>query len=303
MSPSQPNRYQQRINQVLAYLNEHLTETLNIKKLAEVSCFSMFHFQRIYQALQGESPYETLLRLRLEKSVFLLKFRPKMKIVEVALASGFQSHENFSRQFKSRYQCTPSEFRQVKSKQNSRIYQATQKEGFYTAIEASRTEPMQAFSVVVDELPAIRIAFIRAVFGADGSGLIERYHDLMQWCDAHGIQVQGALKRFGMSIDNPDVTPEDKYRYDFAVHCEPCHQPSGLIELGTIPAGGYATIHCQGKLHDVAQAWDYLYRVWLPESDYMPLHYPAIEEFVQGPEEIGWDNFNIKCRIPVVKGE
>ncbi|MCB0751727.1 MAG: GyrI-like domain-containing protein, partial [Ignavibacteriae bacterium] len=92
------------------------------------------------------------------------------------------------------------------------------------------------------------------------------------------------------------------FRYDFALTVDGRNmKPEGIIEIGNIPNGKYATIHCVGKLEDVAQAWDYLYKKWLPESSYQPKHYPALEEFVQGPEEIGWENFNLKCRIPIEK--
>ena len=293
--------YQNRINQAIAFLNDHLDEEIRINKLAEVSHFSAFHFQRIYKALQGETPYETLLRLRLEKAVFLLKHRSHLKISEVALESGFPSIENFSRQFKSRYQLSPSSFRKNKELQNSRIYQETHPNDFYTCIEESRKEDVKTFPVEIETLETIPIAFIRAIFGMDGSTLVKRYQELIDWAQQNQIPYQGPLRRFGMSVDNPDVTPVDKYRYDFAIRVEGNPEVDGLIEIGEIPQALFATVHCEGKLTDVAQAWDYLYKEWLPTSDYTPLHFPAIEEFIQGPEEIGWENFNIKCRIPVVK--
>ncbi len=296
-----PTYYQTRINKAIAYLNDHLADEVRIKKLAEVSHFSPFHFQRIYKALQGESPYETLLRLRLEKATFLLKYREALKVSDVAFVCGFPSIENFSRQFKARYQVSPSAFRKDQALQNSRIYQEHHPNDFYTCIAESRQQPTRSFEVTVEPLPVIPIAFIRAIFGADGKGLVERYHVLMEWAMRNDIPFHGPMRRFGMSIDDPDVTPAHHYRYDFAL-CLPSEKPAeGLIEIGEIPAEFYASVHCIGKLEDVARAWDYLYKTWLPNSGYVPVHYPAIEEFIQGPEEIGWNNFNIKCRIPVKK--
>ena len=282
-------------------MNGHLGEELNMKKLADESHFSLYHFQRIYKALMNETPYDSLLRLRLEKAVFLLKYNSEKKIRDIAFECGFPSPENFSRQFKSRYQITPGAFKKDKEIQNSRIYQEKQENDFYFSFEKSREQPKRVFKVEVETLPEIPIAFIRAIFGADGQGLVERYLDLMDWAKNNRVEYQGELKRFGMSIDNPEVTPASKYRYDFAISITGEVQPEGIVEIGSIPASEYATVHCQGNLEDVAMAWDFLYKNWLPESDYVPLHYPAIEEFIQGPEDIGWDKFNLKCRIPVRK--
>lgn len=291
--------YRKKIHAAVAHLDSHLQEDLRVDELARIAGFSAFHFSRLYKSLQGETPYQTLLRLRLEKAVFLLKYHPEMKIADIAFEVGFSAIENFTRQFKSRFDITPAAFRDDPEKHKSRIYQEPQPNDFYTRIEESRKSSARTFDVQLEQLEAIPIAFIRGIFGTDGSVLVQRYHELIAWAEKYGIPYQGALRRFGMSIDNPEVTPAGKYRYDFALYNPEAVPGEGLIEAGEIPGGTYATLHCQGSLEDVAQAWDYLYQHWLPGSTFVPVHYPAIEEFVQGPEEIGWDRFNIRCRVPI----
>ncbi len=295
------NYYQARINKVLKHIDSHLGEEINVKELAELSGFSLYHFHRIFKAITSETPYEALLRFRLEKAVFLLKYHPDLKIAEIGYESGFASPENFTRQFKERYQITPGGFRKNKALHNSRIYQESHPNDFYLRIEDSRKIDKADFAVEIEHLPEIPIAYSKAIFGADGSELIERYLYLMDWAEKHEINIKGKLTRFGMSIDNPEVTPASKYRYDFALFVPQDYPGTDGIEFGVIPESEYATIHVEGKLEQVAQAWDHLYQQWLPNSKYQPIHYPAIEEFIQGPEEIGWENFNLKCRIPVTK--
>lgn len=299
---SKKTYYPSKIKQALQYINEHLDEDIQMGKLAELSHFSLFHFQRIFKAITGESPYESLLRLRLEKSVFLLKYAAKLSISEIAYESGFPSPENFSRQFKNRYKISPSAFRKDKTLHNSKIYQEHHPKDFYLRIEHSRKIASEDFTVVIEELPEIPIAISKAVFGSDGSGMIEKYFDLIAWAEKNEIAYKGyELKRFGMSIDNPEVTPASKFRYDFALSIDKTYPKDDLIEFGAIPKASYATVHAIGSLETVAQAWDFLYKKWLPESDYLPLHYPAIEEFIKGPEEIAWEQFDLKCRIPITK--
>ncbi|MEZ5040121.1 MAG: GyrI-like domain-containing protein [Saprospiraceae bacterium] len=294
------NYYFENLNRVLQYIDQHLGEDLHLTLLARISHFSPFHFQRIFKALVTENPYEYILRKRLEKAVFLLKHQPSTTVTKIAYDCGFPSPENFSRQFKQRFGFTAWHFKRDKTLQKSKIYQEEEEGSFYLAYEKSRAMPQSAFEVTVREEVAVPIAFIRAIFGADGSGLLDSYHTLMAWAETVGINPKTA-RRFGMSIDDPEVTPSQKYRYDFAISREQLYEELGKMEQGVIPGGLYASLHCEGDIHKVAQAWDYLYKVWLPQSGYVPRHFPAIEEFLKGPEKIGWDRFDLKCLVPVEK--
>lgn len=294
------NYYKIRINLALAHINTHLGQKIKINDLAKAAGFSPFHFQRIYKIVQGETPYETILRLRLERSLTYLKYH-QLSISQLAYECGFESLENFSRQFKARFKVSPSGYRKDKALQNSRIYQEPNPEDYYLEIEKSRAKKSAPFKVFIEDFEAMRVAFIRATFGADGSGLMEAYLHLMEWAAQEKISEQGQLRRFGQSIDQVEATPTGKFRYDFLVAIPDGVKGKGLIEIGEIPAGKYASVYCKGKLDRVSQAWDYLYRDWLMDAKYVPENHPAIEEFLKGPEEIGWENFDLKCSIPIRK--
>ena len=294
------NLYLERLNEVLNHIDDHLGEPLSIADLAAVAHFSTFHFQRIFKALHQETPYEMISRRRCEKAVFLLKHHPEHKMQDLALDLGFGSAENFSRQFKQRYGFSPGTYKKDDQLQNSRIYQEKPEQDFHLAYEEGRKREMPDFQVEVLELSDLTVALKKAVFGEDGSLLVQAYEELMAWYESKGHHRTGS-RRFGMSIDDPDVTPANHYRYDFAVAIDEDSTPEGAIERAVIPGGTYAVLACQGDLVRVAQAWDYLYRDWLPQSGYVPRHFPAIEEFLKGPEQIGWETFDLLCKIPIEK--
>lgn len=297
---TQKPHYFESLNRVLQYIDAHLGDDLHLQQLAQLSHFSPFHFQRIFKALVGENPYEYILTRRLEKAIFLLKHRPSVSVTTIAYNCGFPSPENFSRQFKSRYGFTASQFKKDKDLQKSKIYQEDNPRSFYLVYEESRKKASVEFPVEIRKEPAIPVALIRASFGADGTALLEAYYELMEWAESVSMPVSD-LRRFGMSIDDPNVTPSQRYRYDFAVANPAGKKVSGRVEEGEIPGGLYASLHCIGDLQRVAQAWDFLYRSWLPESGYVPRHYPAVEAFLKGPEEIGWDQFDMRCSVPIRK--
>lgn len=292
--------YYEALNRVLQHIDANLSSDLKLQQLAQLSHFSPFHFQRIFKSIVGENPYEYILNRRLEQAIFMLKHRPKLSITAIAYDCGFPSPENFSRQFKARYGFTASTFRRDKNLQKSKIYQEDNPKSFYLVYQESRRAESPKFEVTISEEKAIPIALIRATFGADGSALLEAYHELMNWAESAKIPMT-KIRRYGMSMDDPEVTPSQRYRYDFAVANPEGKQVSGRVEEGEIRGGLYVSLRCIGDLQRVAQAWDFLYRIWLPESGYVPRHCPAIEAFLKGPEEIGWDQFDMRCSVPIQK--
>ncbi len=48
---------------------------------------------------------------------------------------------------------------------------------------------------------------------------------------------------FGVSHDNPEVTPREKCRYDACVRIPDDLEPDGPVNVTTLPAGKYAVLH------------------------------------------------------------
>src|SRR5271157_2100329 len=106
------NDYHERILRVLRHIQEHLDETLDLEELAQVACFSSFHFHRIFAAMTGETLADHVRRLRLERAAMELKSGAK-QVIQVALDAGYEAHEAFTRAFKAAYGISPAEFRRA----------------------------------------------------------------------------------------------------------------------------------------------------------------------------------------------
>ena len=63
--------YGGRLERVLAYLADNLDRELDLDRLADVACFSPFHFHRIFHALQGETVAESVRRMRLHRAAII----------------------------------------------------------------------------------------------------------------------------------------------------------------------------------------------------------------------------------------
>jgi AraC family transcriptional regulator len=104
--------YCSRLRKVLEYIDAHLDDNLSLDRLSNVAAFSKYHFHRQFSELFGISVYKYVQLTRLKRASYLLAFRNQIPIVDITLASGYESHESFSRAFKKSIGQTPSEFRE-----------------------------------------------------------------------------------------------------------------------------------------------------------------------------------------------
>ena len=103
--------YERRIHRVQDYINTHFDEKLDLKKLARISAFSPYHFHRIFKSIAGETLYDFIQRIRLEKACAMLSSDHNMRIIDIALSCGFSTPSSFSKAFKQRYDISPSDYR------------------------------------------------------------------------------------------------------------------------------------------------------------------------------------------------
>ena len=91
------------------YISEHIFEEMTLADLAEVSLFSPWYAHRIFKEYTGYTPADYIRRIRLSKSVLLLRDE-KRTITEVAFQMGFQSVDGYQRAFKREFGCNPNEY-------------------------------------------------------------------------------------------------------------------------------------------------------------------------------------------------
>ena len=104
--------YRGRINRVMDYIDRNLERSFTLEELASKANFSKFHFNRIFWAMTGETPFQFLNRLRIEKAASLLVMNPKETISEISFLCGFSSLPVFSRNFKAFFEMTPTQWRE-----------------------------------------------------------------------------------------------------------------------------------------------------------------------------------------------
>jgi len=101
-----------RMARLLAYLESHLDEPLDIESLARLAGVSARQLDRLFERIFGESPRACLRRLRLERAARQLRLT-RRRILAIALDAGFDSHESFTRSFARRFGRSPADYRRL----------------------------------------------------------------------------------------------------------------------------------------------------------------------------------------------
>ncbi|MGH1488963.1 MAG: helix-turn-helix domain-containing protein [Acidimicrobiales bacterium] len=84
--------------------------SVDLDQVGRDACLSPTRAQRVFAATIGESPKQYQSRVRLQRAAALL-LGTEARIIDIAMASGFQSHEAFTRAFRQRFDKSPSQYR------------------------------------------------------------------------------------------------------------------------------------------------------------------------------------------------
>ncbi len=257
--------YNEPMMDVLLYIQRNLDGDLSPETLAEIACFSVAHFHRIFKSMVGESLKEHVRRLRLERAAYKLLYTD-MSVMDIALDAGFESPETFSRAFKKCFTIPPSDYRKktramVSPYGNGRIHYRPEPSIREFKLDSS---PLKC-DVEVRTRKDTRVAFIRHIgsyFDVD-----KAWQKLCAW----GLE-QDLLKEhteyLGLCYDDPEITPEGKIRYDACISI--AEEIDFNPEIGTqiIPRGKYAVTTHYGAYSELINTYRELYGKWLPASGY-----------------------------------
>jgi AraC family transcriptional regulator len=300
MAEAQDNLYIERINTVIDAIRDNLTEDLSLERLARVAHFSPFHFHRIFKDLVGETLNQFVNRVRVERAAMLLRGDLSLTILDAAIACGYDSAAGFSRAFKKRFGISPRQWDRTSPLQQRKIGQVDDEFPAYTIDKLQEVAQQGEFVVEIHQLPAQRLAYIRVSNSYQRwQDVLAAYDRLIQWYQAQGGRLAQA-RLYGMSQDDPHITPQEHCRFDWCIAVPPDWWIAGDISERDFPACQVAAIHTQGDLHQFDKAWQYLWRYWLPRSRYQPDNLPAMEIYHRLPCEMGWDTFDLWCALPII---
>lgn len=278
--------YEQRVNRVIDEIRDHLGEPLSLQRLARVSAFSPFHFHRVFTSITGETLFEFIQRLRIEKAALALTHHRDQSVLEVALDHGFSSAATFARAFKAHFGMSATQWRAGGaarwSKQRKPIGKPSKAMGGRRAHRAPRSTEEETMNVHVKELPTYHVAYMRYVGPFGPQGIPELWQRFNTWLNARELG-SGERITLGVAYDDPKVTAAEKCRYDACLVVPRGFQGDKWVNVMDVPGGNYAVADFTGSAHEIVDAWDRVFGFWLPTSGYQPDDRPCFEIYRGNP--------------------
>ena len=299
--------YRSRINRVVDYIESHIDEELSLHGIADVACFSPFHFHRIFGAMMGETLNQFIQRLRIERAANQLVGNPNKSITAVAFDCGFSGSATFARSFRQYFGMSPSQWRgggsveyrkirktEGKARQaNSKQWKDFDVRSRYLVIDnfnqTWRVEmhDTKSVNVEVKEMPELTVTYLRHVgpYAGDSALFGRLFTKLFQWAGPRGLIRGPNTQVLTVYHDDPEVTPEDKLRVDACITVPKDAPVDGEIGKMTVPGGKFAVAHFEISGDEYGEAWNALMGGWLPESGYQPDDRLCYELYLNNPKE------------------
>ncbi|KUG05421.1 transcriptional regulator, arac family [hydrocarbon metagenome] len=284
-----------KMNEALSYIDENLTNDIDLKEVARIAWCSEYHFQRMFSFLAGVTLSEYIRRRRLTLAAFELN-NSNMRVIDVAIKYGYSSADSFTRAFQGLHGITPSEARN-----NGQYLKAYPRMTFQLSIRGGnemnyRIEEKEAFKIVGinKRVPIIFNGVnpeIAAMWKSLDGEIIRKLKELSN------VEPIGLLSA---SINFSEGRMEEKGELDHYIGVATNNQcPGDLAEL-RIAASTWAVFEAIGPFPQTLQnVWGRIYSEWFPSSNY---------EIAEGPEILWNENndvtspkFKSEIWIPVIK--
>ncbi len=268
------SEYSKRLNSLFQYIKTNIAENITTESAARHATLSPFHFHRIMKSITGETLWHYIMRQRVEIAANLLvSAKHKMSITQIALECGFSSSATFSRSFKNHFKMSPSQWKK------SRIC----KESFS---EIGYINSTMTFKVTVKTLPERLVVYTSTIDGYKIGDIEKAFMILFTWASDQRL-VKSDTRFIGMGIDNPDISPIEKCRYFNCLEVgREMYNCDSSMSYMKIPKGKYAVIAFKDKRARLKDAYDYIYRQWLPESKFIPGYFWVYEHYKSPPTDI-----------------
>ena len=117
ISPKQGNwqassLHNSRMQEILTYLQTHYTQKITLQEVADAVHLSRSECSRFFHTVSGQSLFQYLTELRINRSIELLAHTNK-SITEIAYETGFSSQSYFTQRFRLYKGISPEQFRKT----------------------------------------------------------------------------------------------------------------------------------------------------------------------------------------------
>jgi len=101
----------EKVTMAVNYIESHLTEKVDLDMVAKAVHYSKYHLHRMFSKTVGQTIHDYLQRRQLTEAAKLLVFSER-PIIDIAMLSGYESQQAFTKSFAAFYKQPPNKFRE-----------------------------------------------------------------------------------------------------------------------------------------------------------------------------------------------
>ncbi len=270
------NNYDKCMQNVINEIEKNL-EYVSIEDLIHVSGYSYYHFHRIFKAYTGESLKKYIKRLQLEKALQKMQ-SDKDNITKLAIEAGFNMPSSFNKAFKEMFDINPTQYKQNISKQRDS----------YKDIQPNKIEdikPIEVYTIRhLGEYELVDISWNKIITFATKHKLFNKNFAV-----------------YGIAYDNPDITNNEKLRYDACITKtkDITLEANSEIYTKTIDGGKYVIFLHKGDPKNLVDTYNSIFGKWLYQSDIILRDAPVLQKILNDKNKVSLDDFLIELYVPI----
>lgn len=278
------------MNQAMIYIEQHLTEEIDIAQLARITGCSAYHFTRMFSFIAGIPLSEYIRRRRLTAAAFELQ-NGDSKVIDIAMKYGYDSPTSFHRAFQTLHGVPPKAARAKGTKLKS--YPVI---SFHLSIKGD--VQMNYRIVEKDEMLLVGIKKKMALVDGDEdfNAIFDMWAELAQEKAAEMMslsngEIDGLI---GISANNNGET------VDYYIACTTDETQASGLETLHIPPATWGVFESVGPLPDaLINTWKRIFSEWFPASGYECAELPTLELYSDGDSSA--EDYRCELWLPLRK--
>lgn len=241
------------VSQSIDYIMQHLDEEISIEDVANHCHFSKYYFSRVFKAETGESIYAFIKRLKMEQSALRLKIEKYKSITDIGFDYGY-SPSNYSSVFKKHHNRSPVEFRKS-------VNTSCMSHPFYP----NNLAKFKSFEEYNQQISIREFEDLFVIYERYIGNYIELGNNWCAFTEKYKEFINKDTLFIERSYDDPSITSIEKCLYDI---CMTVDKRCSLDNVSTIKGGKFAVYRFEGFIQEIFIAFQGLFNIWLPCSDY-----------------------------------
>lgn len=265
--------------EAIEFIEANLRESIKVQDVCNLSDLSPWQFQRVFRALVGDSIGNYIRGRRLTLAAYALqKSSSPARILDVAIEFQFGSQEAFSRAFKTAFGITPAEARSMPS---SRLPTAKPKLDYGKLLQLSQGIKKEPKFQNFGSKTFIGLSMtIKSPLGIDTEfdGKAAKHWEVFDQRRSEIISRVSGYS-YGFALSPGFEMEEESLTYLACVEVSDVSSVPDSMEVFSLPELQYAVFEVTGHLESCHVTTDYIYGIWLPQSEFARANGPDFELF------------------------